>query len=274
MATPTELTIGLIPEQNVFRQMKRYEPVGAYIREKTGLKIRFTILSRYGNIIDRFTAESLDGAFWGSFTGALAIQKLDVEPIARPLWLDGTSTYHGYLFVRKDSPIRSVADMKGRTVVFVEKATMAGYIFPMAYFREHGVYDLGAHFSEYYFAGSHDAAVAAVLDGKVDVGCAKNTIFRLMAARDSRVDDELLILAKSPTVPSNALGVRGDLDPAIKQKLVEALLNMAQDPDGRKALERFGAVRFLRTTKEDYVPVFDVAERAGIDLRDYEYVNE
>jgi ABC-type phosphate/phosphonate transport system substrate-binding protein len=95
-----------------------------------------------------------------------------------------------------------------------------------------------------------------------------------MAARDSRVDDELLILAKSPTVPSNALGVRGDLDPAIKQKLVEALLNMAQDPDGRKALERFGAVRFLRTTKEDYVPVFDVAKRAGIDLRDYEYVNE
>jgi phosphonate transport system substrate-binding protein len=273
-AMATELTLGLIPEQNVFRQMKRYEPIADYIRERTGVKIHFTILPRYGNIIDSFTSEGMDGAFWGSFTGALAIQTLGIEPIARPLWLDGTSTYHGYVFVRKDSGVRSVRDMKGKTMAFVDRATTAGYVFPMAYLRKHGVRDLDTFFKEYYFAGSHDATIHEVLAGEADVGCAKNTIYSLVAESDPRVKDELLILAESPTVPSNGLGMREGLGPAIKNELQTVLLGMAADPLGQKALQAFGAIRFIPTTKEDYRPVFEIAERAGIDLKRYQYMNE
>jgi phosphonate transport system substrate-binding protein len=274
IATARELIIGLIPEQNVFRQMKRYEPIAEYVQTRTGMKIRFTILPRYGNIIDSFTADHMDGAFWGSFTGALAIQKLGIEPIVRPLWLDGSSTYHGHVFVRKDSQIKTVADMRGKRIAFVDRATTAGYVFPMAYLREHGVRQLDSYFKEYYFAGSHDATILAVLDGKVDIGCAKNTIYSLVAAGDPRVDDELVILANSPTVPSNGLGLRSDLDPDTKTALRDAFLGMDADSAGRNALGEFGAIRFIRTTTEDYAPVFEVARRAGIDLKTYQYLNE
>lgn len=269
-----ELTIGLIPEQNVFLQMKRYRPIGDYIREQTGVSVRFTILSRYGNIIDSFTAEKMDGAFWGSFTGALAIQSLGIEPVVRPLWLDGTSTYHGYVFTRKDSGITSVEDMKGKTIAFVERATTAGYVFPMAYFREHGVTDPNTYFKEYYFAGSHDATITAVLHKEVDIGCAKNTIFNIVAAKDPSIAKDLVILAESPKVPSNALGMRPDLDPVIKGKLRDALLSMHQNLAGRQVLAKFGAIRFITTAKADYTLVFDVAKRAGINLKEYQYVNE
>jgi phosphonate transport system substrate-binding protein len=103
--------------------------------------VRLATLIRYGNIIENFTAARLDGAFFGSFTGTLAIQRLNVEPIARPLWVDGKSTYHGHIFVRKDSGIRTVEDMRGKRMAFVERATTAGYIFPLAGFcgaRHHG----------------------------------------------------------------------------------------------------------------------------------------
>jgi phosphonate transport system substrate-binding protein len=238
------------------------------------VRIRFTILSRYGNIIESFTSKGMDGAFWGSFTGAHAIQKLGIEPIARPIWIDGTSSYHGYVFVRKDSGIQNVRDMKGKTIAFVERATTAGYVFPLAYLKEHGVRDLDGYFEEYYFAGSHDATIAAVLDRRADIGCAKNTIYNLVAGSDPRIENEVVILANSATVPSNGLGLRPDLDPAIRQKLRDVLLGMAEDPSGRRALEEFGAIRFISTTREDYQPVFDIAERAGIDLQRYEYVNE
>jgi phosphonate transport system substrate-binding protein len=273
-ASAAELTIGLIPEQNVFLQMKRYRPIGDYIREQTGVSVRFTILSRYGNIIDSFTTEKMDGAFWGSFTGALAIQNLGIEPIVRPLWLDGTSTYHGYVFTRKDSGITSVEDMKGKTIAFVDRATTAGYVFPMAYFREHGVTDPNTYFKEYYFAGSHDATITAVLHKEVDIGCAKNTIFNIVAAKDPSIEKDLVILAESPKVPSNALGMRPDLDPVIKGKLRDALLSMHQNLAGRQVLAKFGAIRFITTAKADYTLVFDVAKRAGINLKEYQYVNE
>ena len=269
-----ELTIGLIPEQNVFELVNKYRPLERYIEQKTGLKINLTMLSRYGNIIEHFSDRKLDGAFWGSFTGAMAIRKLGVEPIARPLWLDGTSTYHGYIFVRKNSNIRNVAAMRGKTVALVEKATTAGYVFPIAYFRENGVTDINAYFKEYYFTGSHDAAIRTVLKGEADIGTAKNTIFDILARQDSRVKKELLILAESPKVPSNGLGMGKNVNSEIKNRLRNVLLEMNQDPDGKAILREFGAIRFIKTVKEDYTPVFDIARKAGIDLDRYTYVNQ
>ena len=69
-----EILIGLIPEQNVFLQRERYLELKQYLADRLGVTITFTSLSRYGNIIERFSSEKLDGAFFGSFTYALAHQ--------------------------------------------------------------------------------------------------------------------------------------------------------------------------------------------------------
>jgi phosphonate transport system substrate-binding protein len=268
-----KLLIGLIPEMNVFKQMERFRPFGDYLAKKTGIEVQFTVLSRYGDIIDRFTAAKMDGAFFGSFTGALAIDKLGVDPIARPVNLDKSSTYRGYIFVRKDSGIRSVRDMKGKRIAFVDRATTAGYIFPLAFLRENGVKDIKAFFSEHFFTGSHDAAIDAVLDKKADIGAAKHSIFDRMRKEDPRINQEILILAESPPVPSNGLCVRKDLDAALKKRLKDALLNLHTEPEGQAVLKQFGAVKFIEATKDDYQPVFEMLKRAGIDIKTYNYKN-
>jgi phosphonate transport system substrate-binding protein len=269
-----EVHLGLLPEQNVFKQLQRYQPLGEYLARRTGIAIRFRVLPRYGNVLENLAAEGMDGAFWGSFTGALAIRRAGMEPLARPVNPDGTSSYRGYLFVRRDSGLASVADLKGRTMAFVDRATTAGYLFPVAYLREHGVADPERYFGEAFFAGSHDAAIAAVLERRADVGCAKNTVYDAMAAREPRVARELAILAISADVPSNALGLRRELPAEVKGALKAALLGMSSDPAGRAVLETFGAREFVETTVADYRPVFDLAEKAGIDLAAYQYRND
>lgn len=268
-----KIFIGLIPEMNIFKQKQRFKLLGDYLSKKTGIPVEFTILSRYGNILESFAKEKMDGAFFGSFTGALAIQKLGVVPLARPVNLDNTSTYQGYLFVRKNSGIRSAADMRGKKMAFVEKATTAGYIFPLAFLRENGITDIDAYFSEHFFTGSHDAAVYAVLDKKADIGAAKHSIYDRVRKENPRVDQELVILAKSPTVPSNGLCVRKDLGAEVRKKLKDALLSLHNEPDGKQVLEQFGAIKFIETTSEDYQPVLDMAKKAGIDMLRYNYRN-
>jgi phosphonate transport system substrate-binding protein len=273
-AQQKEILIGLIPEMNVFKQRERFKPLADYLTKKTGVKVNLTILSRYGNIIDRFVSEKMDGAFFGSFTGALAIEKLGVIPLVRPMNLDGSTQYWGYLFVRKDSGIKNVGDMKGKKMAFVEKATTAGYVFPVAYFREHGVKDIDKFFSDYFFTGSHDAAIYAVLDKKADVGAAKHSIYYRVRMADPRVDKELVILAESAKVPSNGLCVRKGLDKNLQEKLKVALLNIDKDPDGKVVLQKFGGIKFIETTVADYEPVFDIARKAGINIKEYVYTNE
>lgn len=268
-----KILIGILPEMNVFKQKQRFKLLGEYLSKKTGVSVEFTILSRYGNIVERFTTEKMDGAFFGSFTGALAIKKLGVVPLVRPVNLDGTSTYHGYLFVRKESGIKNVKDMKNKKMAFVDKATTAGYLFPLAYLKENGITDTDHFFSETLFTGSHDAAINAVLNRKADVGAAKHSVYDRERKHEPRVDRELIILAESPRVPSNGLCVRKDLPESLKNKLKSALLGLHTDPDGKDVLQQFGTLKFIETTAKDYQPVFEMAKKARIDITTYDYNN-
>jgi phosphonate transport system substrate-binding protein len=268
-----ELLIGLIPEQNVFRQRERYQVLKKYLFDRLGITVNFTSLSRYGNIIDHFTTEKMDGAFFGSFTYALAHHQLGVEPLVRPVNLDGTSTYHGYIFVRKDSGILTAADMKGKRFVFVDRATTAGYIFPLAYFKENGISNVHVYLGESFFAGSHDAAILSVLNKEADIGAAKNTVYDQMATENPRIEKELNILAASDIVPQNCLAVRRDLDPELKIALQQALLEMARNDEGSEVLRRFDARGFIETRDSDYQYLYKLVAQIGINLKTYRYDN-
>ncbi len=268
------LLIGLIPEQNIFKQIERYEPLADYMGGKIGSEIRLKVLARYGNLVDNFVSLGMDGAFFGSFSYALAHRKLGVQVLARPEALDGTSTYHGLIFVRRSSGIKTIKDMKGKRFAFVDKATTAGFLLPLVYFRKQGVKDYRTYFKEIYFSGTHEDAIYDVLNKKADVGAAKNTVLERLARIDKRILQDLEILEKSPDVPENALAVRRTLDPLVIKRMQETLLNMHDNPAGQKVLNNFGARRFILTTDKDYDPVFKYAREINLDLAQYDYMNE
>lgn len=267
------LVIGLIPEQNVFRQLERYRPLAEYLSERTGTEIKLKVLLRYGNIINNFMSEGLDGAFFGSFTYTIAHARLGVKVIARPEDLDGRSTYHGVIFTRRDSGIRTIADMRGKRLAFVDKATTAGYLVPLAYFRTQGI-DYRTYLRETYFAGTHENAILDVLDRKADAGAAKNTVFERPIGANRRSVEGLRVVLRSPEVPENALAFKQDLDPALVEKIRSLLLSMHGDPEGAGVLAVFKARRFIATTDADYRPVYRSIREAGIDPATYDYLNE
>jgi phosphonate transport system substrate-binding protein len=268
------LRVGLIPEQDIFKQLERYEPLAAHLSDQLEVDIELTILPCYGNIIDNFTDVGLDGAFFGSFTYALAQARLGVSVLARPVNPDGQSTYHGLIFVRRDGGIRHVEDMQGKRFVFVDKATTAGYLLPLDYFHEHGIDDFRSFLGEYYFAGTHESAYYDVLNRRADIGAAKNTVYKRLAASDPRLQTELVPLARSPEVPENALALSREIDASLRDRVKQLLLSMDADPEGRSVLARFGALRFIETTDADYEPVFRYAREVGLDLATYDYRND
>lgn len=273
-AKGTPLLVGLIPEQNIFKQLERYEPLARYLSGKIGARISLKILPRYGNIVDNFKTSELDGAFFGSFTYALAHAKTGVEVLARPVALDNTSTYHGLIFVRKDSGIRTARDMRGKRFAFVDKATTAGYLLPLEFFHKNGISNCRKFLKECYFTGTHEDAIQDVLEKKADVGAAKNTVFDRLAKSDPRIRKELVVLTRSPDVPENGFALRKDIDESVRNRLKDALLSMHRDPEGKKVLEQFGALRFIETTNEDYAPVVKYAKDVNLNLATYDYTND
>ena len=264
-----ELVIALVPEKNVFEQKKRYHYITDYLSKKLNISVRAEILPDYGAICNAFLEGKADVGFFGSFSYGLVHARASVEPVARPVWLNDSSTYSGYLFVRKDSGIKTVEDMKNKRLALVHKATTAGYIFALDYFGSHGVNNLDEYFSQVYFCGSHDSAAWSVYLGEAEIGSCKNHIFNALREKHNGFKEEMVILAESSEVPSNGMAVRGSLDPSLKRRLKEILLNMHKTKDGIETLKGFKAKRFIETTDQDYIPLYRMVDKLGIDLQTY-----
>lgn len=263
-----DLVIALLPERNVFEQKKKYLPLQNYLSAKLGISVYFKLLDNYDHIFTELLDRKVDGGFWGSMNGAIAQLRGGVEILARPVWEDNTSTYWSYIYTRKGSGITSDPNTwSNKSIAFVNMATTAGFLYPMSLLREAGITaDPGEYFSRAIFSGSHDASIMAVFQGEVDMGASKNTIYQEYIDRHPEVRDGLVIIATSPQVPSNGLGVRPDLSDSLKKSLKEVLTSMADDEEGQSVLKQFGALRFIETSFDDYRPVIDMAESAGINL--------
>jgi len=262
------LLIGLKPSRNLFSQLERYDPVAKYLYKKTGIRIELKVFPRYRMIVDRFAAERLDGAFFGSYTYVVAHRTLGVEVLARPVSLDNATTYHGLIVARKDSGIRNARGMKGKRFAFSAKGTIDGFIFPLEYLHNSGVEEYRKFLGEYYFAGTHEDVLRDLLAGKADAGATKSTVYQRMAKADPRVGKDLQILARSDEMPNSGLALRKGIDPFDRNRLKEALLGMHLDPEGKEALAKFGASRFIESTNRDYEPVLRYLENLRPHLPD------
>ena len=265
------LRLVLVPEKNVFEQRRRYKYITDYLSVKMDMNFTVEIMTNYGNISDAFIEGQADAGFFGSFSYVLTHAKAGIEPIARPIWPDNNSTYRGYIFVRKDSNIQTVKDMKNKNLVLVDKATTAGYIYPLFYFKYYGIQNIKNYFSQISFANSHDAAAWAVYAGEADIGAAKSHIFNNIMDEYPDFKEQMIVLAESSEVPSNGLAVRKDLNPAIKLRMKILLLSLHETPEGQEILKNFGALKFIATSNDDYRVLYNMINQLGIDLLEYSY---
>lgn len=264
-AKTEELVIGLEPEHNIFDQVARYRELTDFLSAELGIKVRLTIMSRYGEVLKRFQSRRLDGAFLNSFTASLAIKEFDLEPVARAVNLQGDATTRGLIFTRRDSGIKTSGDMKGKSIVFVDPSTTEGYLFPRSYFRQQGLLDLKTDFSRYFFSGSDASAIFAVLDGRADIGSAKDATFNRLTEKDSSIKSELSILAESPAFPDTTLCLRKDIPGELKSSLLSTLLQMNQTEKGKKILNKFTALRFELAAFSDFEEIMKMQK--SLDTR-------
>ena len=255
-----ELLIGIEPEHNIFDQMQRYRALAGYLSDQLGLEVKLTIMSRYGEVVKRFKSLRLDGAFLSSYTAELAIKEFGLRPVAKLVRLDGDSTSRGYVFVRQDSGIKNVEDMRGKSIVFVDSASTEGYLFARFFFREQGVEDIDSYFSRHYFSGSYASAVFAVLDGRADVGAAKDTIYNQLVRRDPSIQNELRIIVQSPAVPEVTFCIKSDIEPELLEKMQNSLLSMGQTLEGHKVLKQLNASHFVLSDFNDFAVVSEMVQ--------------
>ncbi|MHC4715807.1 MAG: phosphate/phosphite/phosphonate ABC transporter substrate-binding protein [Planctomycetota bacterium] len=252
----TPIRIGLIPERDIFEQRKRYKALAAYLAEKLDRPVQLATLNAYEAVLSEFAEKKIDGAFLGSLVSVLAMDRLGAQVVAKPEMPDGTTTYCGIIFVREDSPIRKLEDIRGGSIGMV-RTTTAGHLFPGCVLMRLNLLE-GPDRSRITWVGTHDDVVDEVVSGRTDVGATKN--LRMEAVLRLHPEWKIRRLAHGREVPNNALLLRKDVAESLKPGLLEALLKMDSDPVGRPVLKTFGAKRFVPCRAKEYMAVYDMAD--------------
>lgn len=137
--------------------------VGA-LSEKTKLQIESIILTDYSTVGDLLK----NGKVQFAFLPPAAFVKVDeqglVKVLLKKVW-EGPF-YFSTILVRKDSKIKTIADLKGKTVAFVDEKSTSGFLYPKAALLKNKV--LMKDLKEVVYSGSHANSVGLLKTKEVD----------------------------------------------------------------------------------------------------------
>ncbi|WP_187471203.1 phosphate/phosphite/phosphonate ABC transporter substrate-binding protein [Luteimonas viscosa] len=208
---------------------------------------------------------------WVTETAATAMA-LAERAGAEPLLMterDGVGSYRTLFFVRNDSPVRSLAELRGRSIAFQNRFSTSSYYVPATELLDIGLrlevllspLDRPAPDSVGYVFGRSELNVSSwVHKGLVDAGAMSNLDWINPQRVPPSYRQDFRILRETPDFPRALEMVRGDLDPRVRERLREVLAGAADDPDAREAL-----LRFFKTTR--FVPIDAQTARALEQLR-------
>ncbi len=261
-----ELRMSLISSENERDALVRYEAFSAYMQRTLGVPFRVFRATDYAGAVEALRSNQVEFSRLGPASYALARKVMGerVTAIARDRDATGAEGYYSVIVVKADSPVRSLADLRGRSLAWADPNSTSGFAFPNYFLRKEGV-EIERFFSRTGFAGNHETGVLAVINGSYDAAATHWT--NEQRGNVPRMVEKGMIPAgavrnvwQSPLIPNSPFVTRTDLPQALQEAFREALLTMHErDPAALRALAST-TPRLAPARHEDYLDVIAVTE--------------
>ncbi len=112
------IRFGVIPRYNPLVMYKRYQPIMDYLTAETPYRFELKISRDYSEAV-RFLREGITPiSSLGDVTFTEASKLYGAIPILKPLNREGSPYYRSAIIVSQNSPLKSLAELKGKSMVF------------------------------------------------------------------------------------------------------------------------------------------------------------
>ena len=262
-----KLTLAFIPQENPEKLLDDISVIRDYLSEEMGMEVDGYVTLDHAAAVEALRNGTADISFMGALPYVLAHHHVNAQVLLAEVYR-GSPTYRARVFVRRDSGITRLADLRGKSIAFADPISESGYLYPLDLFADAGFLTPGddpkTFFSSVYFAGGYQQAIQAVANGYVDAAGARQFAELLLTPEQLL---EVTSIAESDLIPSHAVIARGDLDPSVVAAFKRAMLKLNQD-DYRHLLQYvYGP--------DGYIEI-DHTAFAGVEAlaREYGYLQE
>ncbi|HWR97209.1 MAG TPA: PhnD/SsuA/transferrin family substrate-binding protein [Candidatus Methanoperedens sp.] len=245
----------------------KYEALGAYLRSANPIlgDIKLRIAKNYPEAASLFAQGDVEGMFSGSLVASILIAKGLARPVARPLSLNGSSTYRTSIVARQGSaPFSGIADLRGKRVAYCRLAS-AGDVFILSLLSP------GEKPEDVFTplpSDSHKAALDAVAGGAADYAVVKSTVF-VPGEYPGLVE----VGADAAAHPDNTLLMPSATYEKYGALITRVLLGLESDTSEKAeaAKQAFGCRGFIATAGSDFLPTFTLVRKARIDPKTFDF---
>ncbi|HHM04176.1 MAG TPA: phosphate/phosphite/phosphonate ABC transporter substrate-binding protein [Gammaproteobacteria bacterium] len=230
---------GVVPQQAAAKLARLWGPVMEYLSAKSGLNIQFATAPHITEFEHRLEQGRYDFAYMNPAVFADPHRATAYHAIAR----DVGNRLQGVVVVRKDSPVRTVAELDGLTLAFPSSTAFAASLVPRAELKARGVRVTPR------YVRSHDSVYYAVARGLYPAGGGVRRTLESVAP-DIRAALRVLYVTQSYT--PHAFAVHERVSPADAGRVQQALMEMAGDPQGRVLLQTLHMKRLGVARDQDW----------------------
>jgi len=242
------IRFGVIPRFNPHVTYEYYQPLMDYLGRNTPYAFELRLGRTYLETIDDLRKGNTDVAYLGGATYALARHRFGARALVKPRNAEGGTTYRCFIIVRRDSPFRTIADLKGRSIAFGARRSTTGSLIPS--YMLFGAGMTPRHLKVVRNLHNHEEVAKAVLKGVYDAGAVKDVVAWQYEAQGLRV------IAESEELPNAPIAAGRTLPKGAETAMVKALLSIDGDsPGGKAILSQWGPELrhgFVRARGEDY----------------------
>ena len=257
------LRVSAIPDEAPTELQRKFKPLGDYLKQATGLDVRFVPVTDYAAVVEGLATNKLDLAWLGGFTYVQARLRTHggVMPIVQRA---EDAKFTSRFIVPTNSTAKTLADLKGKTFAFGAPSSTSGSLMPRYFLLQAGI-DPERDFKSVAFSGAHDATVAFVAAGRAEAGVLNASVMdKLVESKNANVE-KVRVLAITPPYFDYNWTVRPGLDPAITKKLTDAFLRLdPANPAMKEIMDLQRASKFIPTQNSNYDGIEAAARSAGL----------
>ncbi|MGO4454358.1 phosphate/phosphite/phosphonate ABC transporter substrate-binding protein [Arthrobacter sp. RAF14] len=254
-----EIKFGIEPYEAPDKLIPAYNVLADALSKKLNCSVKVQVVDDYAAEVLAMKNGKLDLGEFGPLGFVFASQQAGAEPLASFATADKKlSSYKAGIWVPQNSPLKSISDLKGKSLALGSNGSTSGDALPRFALKQAGIAESDVKLD---YAGGHPEALLALKNGKVDAA-EINTQTLATATKEGtfKASDFRQIWASDP-IPNDPITIRKDADPALKKAVTEALLQL--DPKDVAKVGSFLDVTppgpMIAVTKDDYKPLFDLA---------------
>ena len=257
---PNTLVFAYTPIEDPAVYANLFKGFTEYLAACTQKKVVYFTVQSNAAQIEAMRSGRLHIAGLASGETGFAVNLAGAVPFAIKGNNDGPRMYRQVVVVKKDSPFKVLADLKGKKVAHTAPSSNSGHLAPLALFPKEGITP-GKDYN-ILFSGKHDQSLAGVLKGDYDAVPITSDIYDRWIMRGQMKADDTRIIYRSGQFPTSAFAHSHDLTPVLAEKIKKCFFDYKFSAELQK--EFLGDDRFLPVDyKKDWELVRAVAVASG-----------